>query len=63
METYRTKPILKWIFGLIAIGASCACGIYLGILSVEGASNGLLIRIVGFGALSLVMAWGALNNR
>ena len=54
----RTAP--RWLFVLLAIGTSYASGIYMGILSAEGTSNAVLIRVIGFGVLGLIMAWGSI---
>jgi hypothetical protein len=52
-----------WLFALIAIGALVVCGIYIGIMSVEGVKTMELIQAIGFGLLGLLMFWGARNLR
>jgi multisubunit Na+/H+ antiporter MnhC subunit len=60
----KKKPIPPWwLFALIAIGALIACGIYIGIMSVEGMKTIKLVEIIGFGLLGLLMFWGARNSR
>jgi hypothetical protein len=48
-----------WLFGLIAVGALLASGIYLGIMSVEGVTGIRMVQAIGFGVLGLIMFWGA----
>ena len=45
---------------VIAIGAFVACGIYLGVMRVEGVSTGDLIRAVGFGVVGVLILWIAI---
>jgi hypothetical protein len=52
----------RWIFAVIAIGSLLAAGIFLGILSVEGASTARVLQFAGFGLLGLIMFWGAYNR-
>jgi hypothetical protein len=63
MERNRTKTLPRWIFTLLSIGGAWASGIYLGKITIEGASMGLLIPVIGFAVLGLMMAWGALSKR
>ena len=51
-----------WLFGAISIGALVATGIYVGIMSVEGATGGRLAAAAGFGLLGLIMFWGAIHR-
>jgi hypothetical protein len=48
-----------WLFGIIAVGALLASGIYVGIMSVEGVTGIRLVEAIGFGVLGLIMFWGA----
>ncbi len=52
-----------WLFGLIAVGATWASGVYMGKLTMVGPTIDLLVRVLGFGVLGLVMAWGAWARR
>jgi hypothetical protein len=52
-----------WLFAIVAIGALVASGIYIGILSVEGVTGARVAQAVGFGALGLIMFWGATGGR
>ena len=63
MEKTHTKAFPRWIFTLLSIGGAWASGIYLGKITIEGASTGLLIPAIGFGLMSFLMAWGALAER
>jgi hypothetical protein len=56
----RTPP--RWVFALLAAGGLLASGVYIGIMSVEGASGARLLQAAGYGALGLVMFWGALKS-
>jgi hypothetical protein len=47
----------------LSVGGAWASGIYLGKITIEGASTGLLIPTIGFGVMGLIMAWGALSKR
>jgi hypothetical protein len=51
------------MFVVLAVTAAGASGIYLGKMSVEGASMPLSIPALVFGVLGLVMAWGAIAAR
>jgi hypothetical protein len=53
----------RWLFTALTLGAFVACGIYIGIIRVEGASTGNLVRLAAFAALGLLMLWGALARR
>jgi hypothetical protein len=63
MEKSRNRIPPRWMFLLLSIGGAWASGIYLGKISIEGASTALLIPMIGFAALGLIMAWGALSER
>jgi hypothetical protein len=63
MKNHEIRTLPRWVFTILAMGAIWASGIYLGIISIEGASNALLARVIGFGLLSLLMAWGAVTKR
>ncbi|MCK4787010.1 MAG: hypothetical protein KAV87_24845 [Desulfobacteraceae bacterium] len=62
MKENQVKLLPRWVFLFISVGTSWASGLYLGMQMVEGTSTAYLIRIIGFGALALVMAWGAYSN-
>ena len=53
----------RWAFVFLAVGTSWASGLYLGMQMVEGTSTAYLIRIIGFGVVGLVMAWGSVAKR
>ena len=53
----------RWLFALLAIGGLIACGIYLGVMSVESFSVLRLVQTAGFGVFGLVMLWGALHTK
>ena len=46
----------------LAVGALVAAGIYVGIMSVEGITGGAVVRAIVFGALGLIMFWGAIHR-
>jgi hypothetical protein len=58
----RSQPPC-WLLTVIMIGGFIACGIYLGMMRVEGISTGDLIRAVGFGVLGFLMLWGVIARR
>lgn len=51
-----------WVFGLIAVGALLASGVYLGIMSLEGFAGMRVAQAVGFGLLGLITFWGATHR-
>jgi hypothetical protein len=51
-----------WLFGIISAGALLASGIYVGVMSVEGASGIRLSEATAFGLLGLTMFWGAIHQ-
>ena len=61
MEESRLRKFPRWGFVLLSIAGSCASGIYLGQMSIEGASVSDLARVVVFGGFSLLMAYGAIT--
>jgi hypothetical protein len=63
MKDNQSQSFPRWAFVFLAVGGSWASGLYLGMQMVEGSSTAYLIRIIGFGALALVMAWGAIAKR
>jgi len=63
MEKGRIRIPPRWMFLLLTIGGAWASGVYLGKITIEGASTGLLIPMISFGVMSLIMAWGAISER
>ena len=63
MKENQVQSLPRWVFVLLSVGTSWASGLYLGRLMVEGTSTAYLIRIIGFGAVGLVMAWGSIAKR
>ncbi|MGB2897268.1 MAG: hypothetical protein WBB65_14030 [Anaerolineales bacterium] len=63
MKEKQVQSLPRWAFVFLSVGASWASGIYLGMLIVEGTSTAYLIRIIGFGVIGLVMAWGSVAKR
>ena len=63
MKENQVQSLPRWVFVLLAVGTSWASGLYLGMLMVEGTSTAYLIRIIGFGVIALVMAWGSIAKR
>ena len=62
MDRTRGGPP-RWLFAVIMIGGFLACGIYLGMMRIEGVSTGDLLGAVGFGVLGFLMLWGAIARR
>ena len=63
MEKSRTRVPPRWMFLFLSVGGAWASGIYLGKITIEGASTGHLIPMIGFGVMGLIMAWGTLSER
>ena len=59
----KTKLPPRWFFSVLVVGTFVACGIYLGMIRVEGVSTGHVARAVGFGILGFLMLWGVLDKR
>lgn len=53
----------RWLFTILMVGGFVACGVYLGMMRVEGVSAGSLVRMAGFGVLGFLMLWGVLARR
>jgi hypothetical protein len=51
------------VFTILMVGGFVACGIYLGIMRVEGTTTANVLRAVGFGVLGLVTLWAVLAKR
>jgi hypothetical protein len=62
MENSRAKSLPRWMSLLLSIGGAWASGIYLGKISIEGASTGNLIPMICFGVLGAIIVWGALSE-
>lgn len=63
MKEKQVQSFPRWAFVFLAVGTSWASGLYLGMLMVEGSSTAYLVRIIGFGVVALVMAWGSAAKR
>ena len=63
MEKRLTHTPPRSFFALLSTGGSVACGIYLGMIHIEGALPGHMIRAAAFGIFGLVMLWGVLGRR
>jgi len=53
----------RWLFAILTVGGLLASGIYLGMMRVEGAITGHVVRAVAYGAFGLLMLWGALEGK
>lgn len=53
----------RWVFTIVMVGAFLTCGVYLGMMRIEGPSTGDVIRAVGFAVLGCLMLWGVLARR
>ena len=60
MKESKARTLPRWMFTLLACGAFCAAGIYIGKVSVSGFTSADLIRLLAFAALGIVMLWGSL---
>lgn len=63
MEKSRVRSLPRWTFLLLCIGGSWASGIYLGKITIEGATTEFLIPMICFGIMGLIMAFGAVSER
>jgi len=63
MEKSRVRIPPRWMFLLLSVGGAWASGIYLGKITIEGASTGLFILMISFGVMGLIITWGALSER
>jgi len=63
MENDQTQTLPRWLFLLLALGGAWASGIYLGKITIAGASTELLIPTLAFAAMALLMGWGAYAAR
>lgn len=61
MDRTENGSIPQWIFVILAIGGLLACGIFIGVMSLEGFTTKRLLQAVGFGVLGLIMFWGAIH--
>jgi hypothetical protein len=62
MKTSGGRPP-RWLFAILSVGGLLACGIYLGMMRVEAATAGHVVRAVVYGAFGLLMLWGALGGK
>jgi hypothetical protein len=53
----------RWFFAILTVGALLASGIYLGMMRLEGATTGHIVRATVYGVFGLLMLWGALGKR
>ena len=53
----------RWIFAFLTVGGFLASGVYLGMIRVEGAATGDVVRAAAFGALGLLSLWGVMGKR
>lgn len=63
MEKSRSRTPPRWMFLLLSIGGAWASGVYLGKITIEGTSLGLLVPLISFGVLGLIMVFGTLSER
>ena len=62
MSTNNKRSFPRQLFALLAVSGLVACGIFIGIMSIEGASGLRLAQAGGFGLMGLAMFWGALKS-
>ena len=63
MAERKSGPPPRWVFAILTAGAFLASGVYLGMIRVEGATTGDVIRAAAFGALGLLTLWGVTGKR
>ena len=52
-----------WFFAILTVGGLLASGLYLGMMRVEGATAGHVLRATAYGVFGLLMLWGVLGKR
>jgi hypothetical protein len=62
MNSVRRSGPPRWVFSIITVGAFLACGIYLGMMRIEGTTTGNVIRAASFALLGSLMLWGVLSR-
>ena len=60
MNSTQRGRLPRWVFAIIMVGALLSCGIYLGMMRIEGTSTGNIVRSGGFALLGALMLWGTL---
>jgi hypothetical protein len=60
MDSSQAGGPPRWVFTIIMVGALLSCGIYLGMMRVQGASTGSIIRSAGFALLGALTLWAVL---
>ena len=55
-------PPPRWMFLALTVGGLLAAGIFIGIMRVEGATTGNMVRAIGYGVFGLIMLWGAVRR-
>ena len=63
MAERKLGPPPRWVFAILTVGAFLASGVYLGMIRVEGATTGDVIRAAAFATLGLFMLWGVMGKR
>lgn len=53
----------RWLFSILAMSGWVACGIYIGIMSIEGITFSHILPAAGFGFFGGLMMWGAVSPR
>jgi len=51
------------MFAILVVGGFIACGIYIGMIRIDGASTGHVVRAIGFGIMGLLMLWGVIGKQ
>ena len=63
MKKKASQSMPRPFFAILSTGGSVACGIYLGMIHVEGTLPGYMVRAAAFGIFGLIMLWGVLGGR
>ncbi len=63
MSQNRIKSPPRWMFAILVVGGFIACGIYIGMIRIDGASTGHVVRAIGFGIMGLLMLWGVIGKQ
>jgi hypothetical protein len=60
MDSSQAGGPPRWVFAIIMVGALVSCGVYLGMMRVEGASTGNIVRTAGFALVGALTLWAVL---
>lgn len=63
MDEGGKRRFPRWLFTILAVGGLLVSGIYIGMMRLEGAATGQVVRAIAYGVFGLLMLWGAVGKR